>query len=81
MNLLNEESEIQDSVLVYSHELFLTEKSNLEVTVKQSYFKGNTFLVKGVYDRKIVFFENPFPLNDGENVFLTVDPEILDYRS
>ena len=81
LNLLNEESEIQDSVLVYSHELFLTEKSNLEVTVKQSYFKGNTFLVKGVYDRKVVFFENPFPLNDGENVFLTVDPEILDYRS
>ena len=81
LNLLNEESEIQDSVLVYSHELFLTEKSNLEVTVKQSYFKGNTFLVKGVYDRKIVFFENPFPLNDGENVFLTVDAEILNYRS
>ena len=81
LNLLNEEGEIQDSILVYSHELFLTEKSNLEVTVKQSYFKGNTFLVKGVYDRKVVFFENPFPLNDGENVFLTVDPEILDYRS
>ena len=81
LNLLNEEGEIQDSILVYSHELFLTEKSNLEVTVKQSYFKGNTFLVKGVYDRKVVFFENPFPLNDGENVFLTVDAEILDYRS
>lgn len=81
LNLLNAESEIQDSILVYSHELFLTEESNLEVTVKQSYFKGNTFLVKGVYDRKVVFFENPFPLNDGENVFLTVDAEILDYRS
>lgn len=81
LNLLNAESEIQDSILVYSHELFLTEESNLEVTVKQSYFKGNTFLVKGVYDRKVVFFENPFPLNDGENVFLTLDSEILNYRS
>ena len=80
LNLLTTQSDNEDSILVYSHELFLTEKSNLEVTVKQSYYKGNTFLVKGVYDRKVLFFENPFPLTDGENVFLTIDEEIAEYR-
>lgn len=80
LNLLDAESDSEDVILVYSHELFLTEKSNLEVTVKQSYYKGNTFLVKGVYDRKVLFFENPFPLTDGENVFLTIDEEIVEYR-
>lgn len=80
LNLLTTQSDNEDSILVYSHELFLTEKSNLEVTVKQSYYKGNTFLVKGVYDRKVLFFENPFPLTDGENVFLTIDMEIVEYR-
>ncbi len=76
--LTNEE--IDDSILVYAHELFLTQKSNLEVTVKQGYYKGNTFLIKGVYDRKIVFFENPFPIEEGEKIFLKVEEEVIDYR-
>jgi ABC-type Fe3+/spermidine/putrescine transport system ATPase subunit len=68
------------SILVYSHELILTEKSNLAVTVKKSYYKGSTFLIKGVYDKKVLFFENPFPIEDGENVFLTVDVEVVEFR-
>lgn len=80
LQLFDENADANQLVLVYSHELFLTEKSNLEVTVKQSYYKGNTFLVKGVYDKKVLFFENPFPLSDGEKVFLTVDDEVIAYR-
>ena len=80
LNLFEENADIDAAILVYSHELFITEKSNLEVTVKQSYYKGNTFLVKGVYDRKVLFFENPFPIPDGETVFLTVDEDVIEYR-
>ena len=80
LNLFEENADIDATILVYSHELFITEKSNLEVTVKQSYYKGNTFLVKGVYDRKVLFFENPFPILDGETVFLTVDEDVIEYR-
>ena len=80
LNLFEENADIDAAILVYSHELFITEKSNLEVTVKQSYYKGNTFLVKGVYDRKVLFFENPFPILDGETVFLTVDEDVIEYR-
>lgn len=80
LNLFEENADIDATILVYSHELFITEKSNLEVTVKQSYYKGNTFLVKGVYDRKVLFFENPFPIPDGETVFLTVDEDVIEYR-
>ena len=72
--------EVTGSVLVYSHELFLTDKSNLEVTVKQCYYKGNTFLVKAIYDRKVLFFENAYPIEEGEKVFLAVDTELVDYR-
>lgn len=80
LNLFEENADIDATILVYSHELFITEKSNLEVTVKQSYYKGNSFLVKGVYDRKVLFFENPFPIPDGETVFLTVDEDVIEYR-
>lgn len=78
--LLDENEDSDEKILVYAHELFLTEKSRLEVIVKQSYYKGNTFLLKGVYDKKVLFFENPFPIEDGQQVCLTVDAEILDYR-
>ncbi len=76
--LTNEETD--DSILVYAHELFVTDKSNLEVTVKQSYYKGNTFLIKGVYDKRVLFFENPFPLDEGKNVFLNVNEEMVEFR-
>lgn len=80
LHLIDENEASEDKILVYSHELFLTEKSNLEVIVKQCYYKGNTFLIKGVYDRKVLFFENPFPVEDGQAVFLTADAEVVAYR-
>jgi ABC-type Fe3+/spermidine/putrescine transport system ATPase subunit len=80
LQLFDESADANQSILVYSHELFITEKSKLEVTVKQSYYKGNTFLLKGVYDKKVLFFENSFPIEDGEKVFLTVDDEVVTFR-
>ena len=80
LNLFDANADSKHTFLVYSHELILTEKSNLEVTVKQSYYKGNTFLVKSIYDKKVLFFENPFPIPDNEKVFLTVDDEVVEYR-
>lgn len=80
LQFLAAETDENETILVYSHELFTTQKSNLEVTVKQCYYKGNTFLVKGIYDRKVVFFEHPYPLEAGETVFLTVDADVIDYR-
>jgi hypothetical protein len=52
----------------------------MEVTVKHCYYKGNTFLIKGVYDKKVLFFENPFPLDEGQNVFLKVEEEVEEFR-
>lgn len=80
LHLLDENSHAEEKILVYSHELVTTQKSNFQVTVKQCYYKGNTFLVKGVYDKKVLFFENPFPLEDGQTVCLKVDAEVIDYR-
>jgi ABC-type Fe3+/spermidine/putrescine transport system ATPase subunit len=80
LRLITSDIFASETILVYSHELFLTDKSNLEVTVKQSYYKGNTFLIKGVYDKKVLFFENPFPLDEGQNVFLKVEEEVVEFR-
>lgn len=65
------EVEAEDEILLlYPHQLIMVDESILKVTVKQSYFKGNTYLIKAVYDRKIVFFENDAELDLNQEVCL-----------
>lgn len=57
-------------LLLYPHQLKITENGLFKVIVKQSYFKGNHYLIKAVYDQKVIFFENNSPLNLNEEVTL-----------
>ncbi|WP_267740521.1 ABC transporter ATP-binding protein [Myroides injenensis] len=63
-NKLNDEL-----MLVYPHQLMRSnQKGQLEVTVKESFFQGNGYLVKCDYkDNRIIFFEHP----------LYIDPETV----
>lgn len=67
-------------ILLYAGELYLTDISDLEVTVKQCYFKGNSYLIKAVFERKVIFFENPFEIPENQIVFLTADEDIIALR-
>lgn len=69
------------TILLYANELFLTEDSDFEVKVKQSYFKGNSYLIKAVFERKIIFFENQFPIQENEMVYLQAEEEIISLRN
>ena len=59
-------------ILLYSHQLKMTENGLLKVAVKKSYFRGNHYLIEAVLDDKPVFFENKFPLDFGEKVSLSM---------
>jgi hypothetical protein len=37
-------------------------------------------LIKAVFERKIIFFENPFAIPEDEMVYLAVDEEIISLR-
>lgn len=56
--------------LVYPYQLKLVKKSDLKVTIKQCYFKGNHFLVEAFFGNQTLFFENPSELDMGTNVYL-----------
>lgn len=77
---LTETEDKEKTILLYASELYLTDISDLIVTVKQCYFKGNNYLIKAVFERKVIFFENPFPLPENEVVCLTADEEIVGMR-
>lgn len=79
-SLLSPELPPEATLLLYASELYLTQQSDLEVRVKQNYFKGRAYLVKAVYDAKVLFFENPFPIQEQQAVCLTADPQVIALR-
>ncbi|RKE98753.1 ABC transporter ATP-binding protein [Ichthyenterobacterium magnum] len=56
--------------IIYAHQLQLTEKSNLKVIVKQSYFKGNYCLIEAEFESKTIFFFHLKELQKGQTLFL-----------
>lgn len=56
--------------LIYPHQLKVTEKSNLKVTVVNSYFRGNHYLIEANYNNQIVFFESEVDFQQSSKVYL-----------
>ncbi len=59
-----------EKVFVYPHQLKITERSKLRVTVSNSWFKGSVWLVEGIYEKGKILFENPAALPNGVMVCL-----------
>ena len=70
----------EKSVLLYANEMFLTDVSDVKVIVKHCYFKGSNYLIKAIFERQVLFFENPFPLPENESFFLTADEDVVRMR-
>ncbi len=70
----------EKSILLYANELFLTDVSDLKVIVKQCYFKGSNYLIKAVFERKVLFFENSYEIPENESVCLIADEDVINSR-
>jgi ABC-type Fe3+/spermidine/putrescine transport system ATPase subunit len=58
---LSQFSEIEgedETLLLYPHQLKITDNGALRVVVKQSYFKGSHYLIKAVANRNVIFFDH-----------------------
>tara|TARA_R110002050_G_scaffold243115_1_gene379484 strand:- start:8692 stop:9612 length:921 start_codon:yes stop_codon:yes gene_type:complete len=58
--------------IVYAYQIKVTEKSNLKATVKQSYFKGNYYLIEAEIADDPVFFEHHLPFEKGIEIYLSI---------
>jgi len=67
--ILIEEDE-DENLLLYPHQLKVVDNGILKVIVKQSYFKGSHYLIKAVYDRKVIFFDDDSELELNQEVTL-----------
>lgn len=59
-------------VLLYPHQLKVVDNGMLLAVVKQSFFKGSHYLIKAVFDRKVIFFEHDTPLEINQEVSLMI---------
>lgn len=61
-----------ETILLYPHQLKVVDNGLLQVVVKQSYFKGSHYLIKAVFDRRVIFFEHDSELNLNQEVTLMI---------
>jgi ABC-type sulfate/molybdate transport systems ATPase subunit len=72
-NLISlDENEEDDTLLLYPHQLTVVDNGLLLAVVKQSYFKGGHYLIKAVFEKKVIFFEHDFPLELNQEVTLMI---------
>ena len=70
---LSQFSEIEgedETLLLYPHQLKITDNGALKVVVKQSYFKGSHYLIKAVANRNVIFFDHNSELETNIEVSL-----------
>ncbi|MEZ7497214.1 ABC transporter ATP-binding protein [Flavobacterium sp. Arc3] len=67
-----EEGDEDEILLLYPHQLTVVDNGMLLAVVKQSYFKGSHYLIKAVFDRKVIFFEHDVPLELNQEVTLMI---------
>ncbi|UII28035.1 ABC transporter ATP-binding protein [Fulvivirga maritima] len=90
-NLFGEVSEVEANViwpqlnsdkkvLLYPHDLYVTERATLSATVVKSYFCGKDYLVEARYNGKKLFFNNPEALEGNKEVNLAADYDKLKGR-
>ena len=48
----------EETLLLYPHQLKMTDNGELKALVKQSYFKGSHYLIKAVANRNVIFFDH-----------------------
>ena len=75
-------SEISDSkkygvLIIYPHEIELVENSRLNAIVKQSFFRGNHYLIQVDFNNRNIHFKHDKVIPAGQEVFLDIDEEVL----
>jgi len=70
----------RNKILLYPQEIKYSKNSDLKATVKDSYFKGPSFLMKADLDGETIFFENKTALPYDQKISLKIDDKIIAMR-
>ncbi|MNX92461.1 hypothetical protein D3C86_1246010 [compost metagenome] len=74
---VDDEEGTTTTLLLYPHQLKVAQSGFIQVQVKQSFFKGNRYLIKAVLEKQVIFFEHNTALENETLVFLEVNNKVL----
>ncbi|WP_299533396.1 ABC transporter ATP-binding protein [Ulvibacterium sp.] len=80
INVIKSYADTKRRIIVYAHEFKVSEKSGLEVLVKESYYMGGHYMILGTYEDQNIYFNHHSALEDGKNVFLNISLETINQR-
>lgn len=69
-NVLNLEKSSEEIILFPFQLKISKEETNLKVTVQKSYFKGEHYLIQGIWEGREIFFEHSKKLDMGDDLYL-----------
>ena len=67
-------------IILYPHEITIDDNSSLAAEVRQSYFRGNDYLIETKLGKEVIFFEHSQPLKKGKAVNLFISEELIKSR-
>jgi ABC-type Fe3+/spermidine/putrescine transport system ATPase subunit len=67
-------------LIIYPHEISIVEKSNLKGTVKQSFFRGDHYLIQVNYNNRNIYVKHPEEILTGIVVSLHIDEALIKKR-
>lgn len=68
-------------IIVYAHELKMSSKSGLKVTISDTYYMGGYYRVRGITEKGLdIFFNSDTPPKHDSEVFLNVSLETINKR-
>ncbi len=80
INIVKTYADTKRRIIVYAHEFKVSEKSGLEVVVKNSYYMGGHYMIVGTYEGQNIYFNHHGPLEMGKDVFLNIAIETINQR-
>ena len=80
INIVKSYADTKRRIIVYAHEFRVSEKSGLEVEVKQTFYKGGYYVIEGIYEGKNIYFNHSSVLEPTKKVFLNISIETINQR-
>ncbi len=80
ISVLKPYANTEEKIIVYAHEFKVSKSSGFKIIPKKKYSMGSFFLIEGVYNEQIVYFNSNEDLTLEEEVFLNIPIDIINKR-
>ena len=77
---LRENETSRKRIVLYPHDINIVKRSALKAEVKNTYFKGENFLIQAKLNGEDILVENKSDMNAGEIINLSVSEKLIKER-